>query len=329
MLPLFEGYKLASVYFGGGTPTLFGIQRLEKLLSMIDRRFSLSNDIEVTIETNPEERFDYKLFKDIGINRISLGVQSLHANELKILDRRHTPQQSINTVYEVANAGISNITIDLMYELPEQTEESWNITLKQAATLPITHLSLYNLTIEPHTPFKRREGELKLTIPDEECGARMYCAAQKILTDHDFCQYEISAFCKGGRISKHNTGYWTGRPFLGLGPSAFSYYGNARFRNVANLTRYAKLLEENIRPVDFEEVLTPDERRKELLAINLRLLEGINFATFEERFGRIAKESHDALQKLASLDLLTLTPDHVALSKRGTLFYDSIATEII
>ncbi|MBS0636499.1 MAG: radical SAM family heme chaperone HemW [Verrucomicrobia bacterium] len=316
--PQIEGKKLLSIYFGGGTPTLFGPERIREVLSW----FSYEADCEITIETNPEEQADYSEYAKIGINRISLGVQSLAEDELAVLDRRHSPQQAIDAIWAIKRAGIDNITIDLMYDLPGQTIESWTKTLSCIKTLPITHLSLYNLTIEPDAAFFRREKQLRSLMPDDETSAQMYALAQESLKNDGFTQYEISAFCKDNLYSRHNIGYWTGRHFYGMGPSAFSFDGVRRYRNVANLSRYCLLLEQNQSPIDFEEPLDAKARKKELLALNLRLLAGCDH-------GQIEPETEKALEYLVSVGLIERKGSHVALTKQGILFYDTVASELI
>ncbi|MCE5293764.1 MAG: radical SAM family heme chaperone HemW [Chlamydiales bacterium] len=323
--PKLQGKKLVSIYFGGGTPTLFGTKRIETVLSWFQKEYNYSSDIEVTIETNPEELVDFRQYKEIGINRVSLGVQSLAPDELAILDRRHKPQQSLDAIWAIKNAGIDNLTIDLMYDLPGQSMSSWQATLSAVKTLPITHLSLYNLTIEPDAAFFKREKELRSTMPDDDTSALMYKAAQDVLQESGFKQYEISAFCKDNLYSRHNVGYWTGRHFYGLGPSAFSFDGNKRFKNVANLARYWQILEQNDSPIDFEEPLDPISRKKELLALNLRLLDGFDI----NQYAPLEPDTTKALAYLEKVELITRNDTHIALSPKGILFYDTVASELI
>lgn len=320
-------HKLVSIYFGGGTPSLFGAKRLEAVLKTI----SAPSDIEITIEANPDGLSKEMLtdFRSLGINRLSLGVQSFEEEKLATLGRTHSATKARDAVFMAYDAGFSNISIDLMYELPNQTVVGWQNSLSAALELPITHLSLYNLTIEPHTGFFRRREELTAQLPTDEDAARMYTDAIECLTDAGFRHYEISAFCKDNYYSRHNVGYWNGRPFWGLGPSAFSYFDGKRFQNVCNLQRYIALLEEGKSPVDFVDEVSTDDRRKELLAVALRMLEGINLPEFEGRYGALEAETKQALAKLMELGLLKLANDTLCLTKKGILFYDTIASELI
>lgn len=331
IVPQLKGKKLASIYFGGGTPTLFDSHRTAQVLDWIGTYFGNLDGVEITIEANPEQISYQQIhaLKQIGINRVSIGIQSFHEQELHILDRRHSPEKARESIFTVKEAGIDNISIDLMYELPRQTKTQWEETLGVAATLPITHLSLYNLTIEPHTPFDRQKKKLEPLLPDEETATEMYETAISTLGKAGLHQYEISAFCRKGFESRHNVGYWTGRFFFGMGPSGFSYFGNKRYRNIANLVRYTKLLEEGNSPIDFEEELPIEARRKELLALALRLRKGVNLEEFEKHFGSLENETRASIASLKEQNLVVQTADVICLSHKGILFYDTVASELI
>ncbi|MCB1115610.1 MAG: radical SAM family heme chaperone HemW, partial [Chlamydiia bacterium] len=215
---LLAGKEIVSVYFGGGTPSLC-LEGIEWVLSRVQGQ-------EITVETNPEDVTEEKIarLKELGVNRMSIGVQSLSNVLLKTLGREHTADGAIDAVLKAKNGGIDNITIDLMYELPYQTFELWKETVDRACALPIAHLSLYNLTFEPHTVFKKKEGALRPHLPSEEEAAKMLAYACETFEKSGLERYEISAFARENKRSIHNTGYWQGRPFLGLGPSAFSFW---------------------------------------------------------------------------------------------------------
>jgi oxygen-independent coproporphyrinogen-3 oxidase len=322
---------LRSIYFGGGTPTLLGPRYIQAILSWIQKHFGNLEKLEVTLEANPEE-INYNLihsYAEIGVNRISIGVQSLDDNLLKLLSRKHSGNKAINAVRIVHDAGISNISVDLMYDLPEQTIDSWKTTLKQVRDLPITHLSLYNLTIEPQTVFFKNQDSIKKLIPDQDTSLKMYEMAIQEFDEIGLKQYEISAFHKDELYSKHNVGYWIGRPFLGLGPSAFSYWEGKRFRNVANLDKYCQAVSGGESPVDFKEQLFDKEKIRELLAINLRLKEGIDINHFEMRHGRLDEGLLATINNLQDNGFLTQEVNHISLTPKGMLFYDTVATEIV
>lgn len=314
--PLLEGKRVVSIYFGGGTPALFG--GIGPILEKIPR----ASDCEVTIEANPEESTLplFESFRAVGINRLSLGVQSLDDRSLQTLERIHSAEKARQAIGLAQKAGFANVSIDLMYDLPGQTEESWRYTLDQLSSLPIHHLSLYNLTIEPHTPFFKR----KVQTPDGETSLRLLMIALEKLEEVGLKRYEISAFARPGHESRHNLGYWTGRPFLGFGPSAFSYWNGERFRNIAHLHRYARLLREKESPVDFRERLAYPASQQERLAVQLRTCAGIDLATLP-----LPPETTETLKRLQAQGLIDLNESHARLTEKGMLFYDTVATEII
>jgi putative oxygen-independent coproporphyrinogen III oxidase len=320
---------LASIYFGGGTPSLFGPDRIDQIINWIKQSFSI--DVEITLEVNPEDvtRTLIVDYKQAGINRISMGVQSLDDRELQLLTRRHNVHKALAAIDDTYNAGISNISIDLMYDLPHQTTTGWQKTVQTAARLPITHLSLYNLTIEPHTVFYKYKNQLSQSIPDEESSFAMYTHAIDTLESAGLAQYEISAFAREGLHSRHNTGYWTGRSFLGLGPSAYSFWDGLRYKNVANINKYAQALQSVQSPVDTVDELSTEDRKKELLVVALRLLDGVNILQFEELHGPLSKDTNKTLRELTEQGLLEMGNHHVKLTRRGILLYDSIASELI
>lgn len=329
-LPLITGKRLATVYFGGGTPSLLGPEKIGKIISWIAEKFPLEG-IEITLEANPENitREQMEAYRNVGINRVSIGVQSFDDRLLLRLGRTHDAQTAINAVNNTYQAGITNISIDLMYELPSQSITSWHRTLSQAAMLPITHLSLYNLTIEPQTVFYKYRKDITAQLPDEDVSLKMYEMAIDLLEESGLWQYEISAFARDGQISQHNIGYWTARPFIGLGPSAFSYWEGGRFQNVGNLNKYSSALKEDTFPVDFVEQLQEEAQKCELLAIYLRLRSGICLEKFQEEYGAVNETTLGNIKKLTELGLLEKNDSQLALSKKGVLFYDTVAAEII
>lgn len=331
-LPSLKEKQITSIYFGGGTPYLFGADRIGKIIDWVRNELSfVPEGVEITLEANPENitKETMQAYANAGINRVSIGVQTLDNSLLPTLGRLHDSRRAIEAVNITASCGISNISIDLMYDLPGQTFISWQKTLKQAVDLPITHLSLYNLTIEPHTVFFKKQEEMRKIMPDEETSLHMYEQAIEILTDGGLKQYEISAFARNNHYSRHNVGYWTGRSFLGLGPSAFSYWKGSRFRNIANLNRYHQLLLEGKSPVDFEEMLPKEAHLRELLAINIRLIEGVDLSDFQTRYGMIDHETKESLKQLEQQGLISSKGSYIFLTKKGVLFYDTVATEII
>jgi len=329
--PHFVGRKLRSIYFGGGTPSLFGPERIAAIINWITPFFS-EEIPEITLEVNPENVTTELMcaYRKAGINRVSMGVQSLDNSLLATLTRRHDALKAIEAINETYKSGIDNISIDLMYELPNQTLDHWKKTLQQVQELPISHLSLYNLTIEPHTAYYKRKKTLIPLLPKEETNLLMYELAVSELDKMQLHQYEISAFAKPGRHSIHNTGYWLGRDFIGFGPSAFSYWEGKRFSNVANINRYCKALEEELSTHDFEEKLPDSEHRRELLAIALRLKQGVDLAQFAVLHGELDEETLATIKTLIDSGLLAISgTGRCQLTQRGILFYDTVASDLI
>ena len=318
---LIAGHTIASIYFGGGTPSLFPLG-IDEILQKVRNDCTLAPDCEITVEANPEES-DVALFERLramGVNRISLGVQSLDDRSLQTLERTHTAKRAIEAIHAAEKAHFRNVTIDLMYDLPDQTEASWQYTLGRLSALPIQHLSLYNLTIEPHTSFFKRRKELHL--PDSEKSLRFLEQGVKAIEAMGLQRYEISAFSKPLHASRHNLGYWTGQPFLGFGPSAFSYWDGERFRNIAHLQRYTRRLKEGTTPIDFRERLPYPQSGNELLAVRLRLLEGAPAELVPDK-------TRAVIDRLIGDNFLRRSGGMVQLTEKGLLFYDTIASEIV
>ena len=319
--------EIVSVYFGGGTPFLLGPTRLERLMNL----FPLQNSTEITIEANPETTTPSLLlaYRALGVNRLSIGAQSFSDQYLKTLHRAHSSDQTRKVLDEALTAGWNNISIDLMFDLPGMELSTWENTLEEACHLPIQHISLYNLVIEPKTAWFRNKEAIQSLMPKEEVSTQMIQSAWTITQSHGFAQYEISAFAKDGLYSRHNVGYWQGREFLGFGPSAFSFFGNSRFSNIANLKKYCQAIEQNTTTVETSEEIAPQQRLREMVAVGLRMNNGISLSSLEERWGPANQELTSTLHRLVSLELLEQHHDTFRLTNRGRLVYDAIAVEII
>lgn len=325
LLPKLKEYEIVSIYFGGGTPSLLGVDAIEKILARVKGSATLSPSCEITLEANPEEGKALTHFAQVGINRISLGVQALDAATLKTLGRSHTPEGAIETIFALHASGIHNISIDLMYDIPAQTHASFEKTLNTVKSLPLSHVSLYNLTFEPQTLYFKQKKQLIPLLPTpEESLSFLQCAVHH-LEEMGLARYEISAFAKEGAASKHNLGYWTARPFLGFGPSAFSFWEGKRYRNVANLSRYEEALLQKKSPVDFEESLPYPENVLELLAVELRLLRGVDLSAFAP----LPEKTSKTISNLIEKGWLKKEMERLRLTETGLLFYDSVASDII
>jgi oxygen-independent coproporphyrinogen III oxidase len=320
------GKKIQSIYFGGGTPCLLG-EDLEQILSWIDK----DSSCEITLEANPEScsKASLALFRKMGINRLSLGVQSFDDSLLRVLRRTHTAKKALQSIEWANCVGFDNLSIDLMVDLPTQTMKSWETTLLLLRGLPITHLSLYNLTFEPKTIFERKKETFAPLLPNECLSLKILEKATSFLETLGLHRYEISAFAKKGYHSHHNVGYWIGRPFFGLGPSAFSYLEGKRAQNSPNLQHYYQALQKGSLPLFFEEKLPFPENLKELFVVELRLVQGVDLSLFQKKHGLLLKETLQQIDRLQKENLLEEKMGSIRLTKRGLLFYDSIAVALL
>ena len=277
-----------TVYFGGGTPSLMSQRHLRELLGAVHSAFTVADGAEITVEANPAavRREDFLVWAACGVNRLSLGAQSAHAEELKALGRLHRWEDVVRTVADAREAGIANINLDFMLGIPHQTPESLSETLRRALELEPTHLSAYTLMLEEGTPFYRR-GRAALGLPADEDTAddqavSLWEQACGVLREAGYEHYEISNFAKEGHRSRHNLHTWQCRDYLGLGVAAHSCMDGVRFGNSRDLDAF--LRGEDI--TEFSEILTGDDRRMEFVMLGLRLSDGISEAEFSARFGR-------------------------------------------
>jgi len=282
--------KQGSLYLGGGTPSLLSAGNLKRIITGLRRCYSFSENPEITIECNPDDLDDSRTatLRNLGFNRISLGIQSFSDEDLLLMRRSHNALQAEQAVYRLVAAGFDNITVDLIYGIPGQSFSDWSENIRKALELPVNHISAYHLTFEPGTVFDhwRKKGRIS-PVPEDESIA-LYRLLREKLTGAGFEHYEISNFAREGRRSRHNQLYWSGRPYLGFGPSAHSFTGTCRHWNVASLKKYMQSLEEGT-PVSEKEDLTEKERYHDYLITSLRTIEGADPAVILERFGEVVQ----------------------------------------
>ncbi len=284
----FRNEEVETIYFGGGTPSILKTIEIEKLINSLKKIFNISKNPEVTLELNPDDcnNVYLKNIKSNGVNRISIGVQSFDDKILELMGRRHTVKQVYKCIDYALNAEIQNISIDLIYDLPEMNLNAWETTLGKAFKLPIQHLSAYHLTYEKGTIFNKwlMNGKL-FKLNDEESWLQFEMLHNHAITNK-FEHYEISNFAKAGFSSKHNSNYWNGSYYLGLGPSAHSYNGNSRQWNCSNLIKYNKLLISEKLAKESEN-LTKKDNANEYILTGLRTNIGINIEFFRNNYGEI------------------------------------------
>ena len=311
-----EDYEIVSVFIGGGTPSALKAEAIASIMRTLQEQFFFCEDAEVTIEANPGTVDLEKLtiYRNVGINRLSLGLQSTDAEELKLLGRIHSYQEFLKSYEWARKAGFSNINIDLMFAIPGQTGEAWRQHLYQVAELNPEHISAYSLIIEEGTPF----AEQNLDLPDEDTEYQMYEDTAEILERYGYRQYEISNYAKQGYMCRHNAGYWQRLEYLGFGLGASSLYGGMRFSNTHQMQEYLK---ESRNPDQIRKdvtVLSRNEQIEEFMFLGLRMTEGISEKKFEENFNvRLMDIYGDILQKYEETGFMEHIETKWRLTRKG------------
>lgn len=319
-----------TIYFGGGTPSVLTLEEIDEILGAIYEVFVVSSAAEITFECNPDDlTLDYlKMLKLVGVNRLSIGLQSFNEEHLVWMNRSHTAVQSRKCVEEAAAVGFKDITIDLIYGVPQLEDVEWRDTVKQALALPINHLSAYSLTLEENTPYKKLVQQKKYKQPDEDQSSTHYDILIEEMNAADWEHYEVSNFCKKGNYSKHNTAYWQQKKYLGIGPSAHSFDLQNRSWNVSSNKEYLDLISQNKKTFETEE-LTLTDRLNETLLTGLRAKWGVDLAEINKKYkydiGLIFEEE---LSYWESAKWIVLHKNILRLTDRGMLFADFIASEL-
>lgn len=318
---LFTTYNLplTTIYFGGGTPSILKLNQLEKIFTAIQKNFSVEKNSEITIEINPgavTENFLQGL-KEIGFNRLSIGCQTFTDKILKTLGRIHDSKTAIETV-AAAKKFFANISVDLMYALPNQTLENLREDLKIISKLDIQHISIYGLEIEEGTKFFELEQKNLLNLPSEKICSDMYDFITEIIPSLGFERYEVSNFAKRNFESRHNTGYWTGRNYFGFGAGAHSYFKNLRTSNVADVADYIKKINAGEKVFEVEEIVTEKNFMEEFCFLGLRMAKGINTKNFAATFGKNIFDIYgEVLEKYFKLNLLKMEGGQIFFTAKG------------
>ena len=325
-----EGYRVDTVYLGGGTPSYLGRERLEAVLNAVYKFYHIGEDAEVTLEANPDSVGDQKTIralKEAGINRVSLGVQSADDRMLRLLGRPHTFAQAEGAVAELRQGGIENISLDLIYGLPGQTMAHWQETLERAAALSPEHLSCYGLKVEEGTPLASMEA--REAIPDGDAQADFYLWAVRRLEALGYGQYEISNFARPGRCSRHNMKYWTLGEYLGLGPGAHSDLGGVRFAWARDLDAYCRGVEAGGLEPETAEAVSRDQRALEYLMLGLRTANGVSAGAFEGAFQRRFAPVEASLTPLLQTGHVLKSGERWRFSPEGFLVSNQIIGRVL
>ena len=325
---LAPGYRVDTIYFGGGTPSYFGAEALATILTELRRSFDVAGDAEITFEANPDSVSDslLKRLRAEGFNRVSLGIQCDDDAILQRIGRPHDYAQAVSACQRIRKAGFDNLSLDLMFALPGQSRMMWEQTLENVLKLRPDHMSCYNLTLMPGTPMY--ENRQHLSIVDEDTQADMYLSAVQILQRHGYHQYEISNFAKPGKRSAHNLKYWTGGEYLGFGPSASSDFAGKRYTIVPNLNTYLKGIRDGGQIIDEVEEIPFRERAGEYLMLRLRTTHGISREEYEKRYLLDFAPLEQVLEQNQRQGLARLTDGRWRLTPEGFLVSNRIIADL-
>ncbi len=325
-----QNQPVETIYFGGGTPSLLSNQEVKTIIDSIHQLFRVNPNAEITIEANPDDVIVEKLtgWKTSGINRLSIGIQSLFDEDLQWMNRAHTATEAKQVIQKAREAGFETFTVDLIYGTPGLTDDKWKQNLDWVLQQNISHLSCYALTVEEKTPLFKQISQHQKQDIDPEQQSRQFLFLMDYMEQAGFEHYEISNFAKPGHRSKHNSSYWHGTAYLGLGPSAHSFNGKSRQWNVANNQQYIQSLQQDVIPFEKEE-LTATQQLNEYIMTSLRLMEGSDLQFVDKKFGtekatQLLKESILFQQK----NWLIEKNGHLILTREGKLFADRIASDL-
>ena len=322
--------KIETIYFGGGTPSLMNADELQVLIGQITDLFEVSTTAEITIEANPDDLNPQYVreIKSTLINRFSIGVQSFFEEDLKWMNRAHTASEAQSAIKRVQDAGFENITTDLIYGFPLLTNEKWEFNIQKLIEYQVPHISSYSITVEPNTALAKLISKEKQANMDEGQSANQFLMLIDQLSESGFDHYEISNFSKPGMHSRHNSNYWDGVSYLGIGPSAHSFNGESRQWNISNNSKYIDSIE--LKKVSAEtEFLSTENKINEYIMTSLRTSKGMNLQLIALKFGSdYSNEIHNGLETFIEKEWVTINEQMVALTREGKLFADHIASEL-
>ncbi|MCK5028289.1 MAG: radical SAM family heme chaperone HemW [Bacteroidales bacterium] len=326
-----EKETIQTIYFGGGTPSILSEIQIEKILNTIHKHFNVGKKNEITLEANPDDLSEnyLKAIKKLGVNRLSVGIQSFNERDLLLMKRKHSVNQAVTAVKMAQELGFGNISIDLIYGLPDLTKKKWEENIDKALNLNIQHISAYHLTIEPNTLFQKMYKSEKLNLPTEDESLVQFKMLIDKTAKNGFLHYEISNFAIDGSISLHNANYWMGVKYLGLGPSAHSYNLTSRQWNISNIHEYLDTISKGKIPFETE-VLTQNEKYNDFVITSLRTMWGLNTEKLKMKFGEkyekyFLSNSKTYLEK----NLITQSENNFTLSQKGIFISDSIMQELL
>jgi oxygen-independent coproporphyrinogen-3 oxidase len=321
---------VSTIYFGGGTPSILPSADIDRILQHLHKTFLIEQDLEVTLEANPDDISSAKLseWKAIDINRLSIGIQSFFEDDLKWMNRAHNAQQATECIELANKAGFNNLSVDLIYGTPTLGNDNWKSNVEKAIELSIPHLSCYALTVEPKTALEKMIAQKKMANVETEKQAIHFELLMQWMHEAGYEHYEISNFSKPGFRSKHNSSYWQLKTYLGLGPSAHSFNGTSRQWNIANNALYIQSLHKNIVPFETE-TLTANQRFNEYIMTGLRTMEGLSLQKVTNDFGELqTQELLQSAETYIRLSTLKIENDYLQTTTKGKLMADGIAADL-
>nr|VFJ56170.1 MAG: oxygen-independent coproporphyrinogen-3 oxidase [Candidatus Kentron sp. FW] len=321
---------IGTLYFGGGTPSVLELTDIQAILDKIHSFFSVPSDAEITLEANPDDLTpDYLSgLKTLGINRLSIGIQSFHDSELRVMNRRHTMRQALHSMENALSSGFRNITIDLIYGLPDSTPDTWHHSLEKALAFPIPHLSCYHLSFEERTAFDHFRKKGKLHPPSDDNSWAQYQLLCDKMRREGYEHYEISNFARQGWRSRHNMACWQGLPYLGVGPAAHSLDGRTRQWNIAHNLKYREGVSRGAGFYETE-ILSEKEKFHDYLLTRLRTSEGIDLPYLQEKFPEFYPAFYEELARYSDTDLLEIKGDAFFLTEKGMFRSDEIIVRLM
>ena len=322
--------EIESIYFGGGTPSILSADEINLITNQIAKFHNLSNLKEVTLEINPDDINSTKAkeLKNTLINRFSVGIQSFFDNDLQYMNRAHNANEAQNSILLLQDTGFNNLTLDLIYGIPNSTLEKWAKNLQKAFDLKVPHLSCYSLTIEDDTVFGKWHEKGKINVLDDDAVNNQFLHLMDESEKNGYEHYEISNFAKEGNRAFHNTNYWLGKKYLGIGPSAHSYNGKERFANIANNVKYINAIVNNFDWFE-REILAIDNQANEYIMTSLRTIWGCDLKFLQNQFNYNVETINEVLINLQTEKLILIKDNIITLTKKGKLLTDSISEKFI
>ncbi len=327
-----EDYKITTIFIGGGTPSILEGRQINRIINCLYKHFKVDNKIEISIEANPGILDRQKLmdYLNSGVNRLSIGLQACQNHLLKQIGRIHKYEDFINNLRDARRAGFSNINVDLIFALPNQTLQDWRACLRNVSQLEIPHISTYSLIVEEGTLFQRWLETGKIKRVDEDIELAMYEEGISFLEGKNYNHYEISNFARKGFKCQHNINYWKNGEYLGLGLGAHSHMGKSRFNNYTGMSKYLELVDKGKKPISDKINLSYNDQVSETMFMGLRMMEGISVDDFQNSFGKSPWEIYGCrLEKLKNKKMLQYNKNFIRLTKKGIRLGNQVFQEML